>query len=319
MNWCENRLTITAKSVCIDVMLEWVTGSTVPSYRHAVLQGIQFFLAGCAGILRPVTLTSFPACEQLVRHGTGLATDGNKAYEQWLTLLGENVFLTSDHLKTLAQLYQRSGLESKTWDMFPPAARSIMTGLMQRQADEWFCPVNFDPEQGITDGGPYWEYLQTYPQQSRPCDLLMILPSRLGSEISGNSALLSGVAETQELYACIHGTPLPAGQNVNWQRDDINRLVVTFDTQWAPPSGEVTGELSSKFEAEVRHSFSETVNRIHGYNCYDQGDHVDSRRSPPDGEESGRIHVFPPVDEPQPEPPAPTAEAEHRTYDQRRG
>jgi hypothetical protein len=319
MNWCENRLTITAKSVCIEVMLEWVSGSAVPLYRHVVLQGIQFFLAGCAGILRPVTLTTFPACQHLVRHGTGLSTDANKAYEQWLKLLSENAYLTSDTVKTLMRLYEQSGLATKTWESFPPAARDIMTGLMQRQHDDWFCPVNAGPESAGIDGETFWQSLQTYPQQSRPCDLLMILPSRLGSEISGNGSLLSGVTSTYDLYSAIHGTPLSAGQNLAWYRDDVNRLVVTFDTLWAPPSGEVTGELSATFDAEVRHSFSEPVNGIHGYNCYDQGDHVDSRQSPPEGEESDRIHVLPPADVPVSLPAPQATTTERQSYEQRRG
>lgn len=317
MNWCENRLTITAKSVCIDVMLEWVSGTAVPLYRHAVLQGIQFFLAGCAGVLRPVTTTSFPTCQQLVRHGTGLSTEANKAYEQWLKLLGENAYLTSDVIRTLEQLYQQSGLATKTWASFPSAARDIMTGLMQRQSEEWFCPVNACPDD--IDGEQCWEFLRTFPQHSRPCDLLMILPSRLGSEISGNGALLSGGIQTYDLYCNIHGVPLPAGQNTCWQRDDVNRLVVTFDTLWAPPSGEVIGELSAQFDAEVRHSFSEPVNGIRGYNCYDQGDHVDSRKSPPDSEECDRIHALPVTDAPVALPASPATAMELRSYDQRRG
>lgn len=319
MNWCENRLTITAKSVCIEVMLEWVSGSAVPLYRHVVQQGIQFFLAGCAGLLRPVTLTTFPACQQLVRHGTGLSTDANRVYEQWLKLLDENVYLTSGNVKTLMRLYEQSGLAAKTWEDFPPAARDIMTGLMQRLRDDWFCPVNTGPDFAGINGDAFWQTLQTYPQHSRPCDLLMILPTRLGSEISGNGGLLSGVTSTYDLYSTIHGAPLSAGQNAGWYRDDINRLVVTFDTLWVPPSGEVTGEISAQFDAEVRHSFSEPVNGIHGYNCYDQGDHVDSRTFPPEDEESGRIHVLPTTDEPESLPAPQMATTEHQSYEQRRG
>lgn len=52
--WCHNHLEITGKSVCIDVMLQWINGTDVPRQRHAVQQGIQLFLAGAAGILKPV-------------------------------------------------------------------------------------------------------------------------------------------------------------------------------------------------------------------------------------------------------------------------
>ncbi|KAB0980652.1 DUF1281 domain-containing protein, partial [Cronobacter sakazakii] len=72
--WCHNRLEITGKSVCIDVMLQWINGTDVPRHRHAVQQSIQLFLAGAAGILKPVRTTSYPPFPGLVRAGTGLST-----------------------------------------------------------------------------------------------------------------------------------------------------------------------------------------------------------------------------------------------------
>lgn len=50
--WCQNRFEITGKSVCIDVLLQWINGADTPRYRHAILQSIQLFLAGCAGCQR---------------------------------------------------------------------------------------------------------------------------------------------------------------------------------------------------------------------------------------------------------------------------
>ena len=49
--WCHNRLEITGKSVCIDVMLQWINGTDGPRHRHAVQQSIQLCLAGAAGLL----------------------------------------------------------------------------------------------------------------------------------------------------------------------------------------------------------------------------------------------------------------------------
>ncbi|WFQ81602.1 hypothetical protein PXH59_17420 [Xenorhabdus sp. SF857] len=48
--WVTNQLDITGKSVCIDVMQQWVCGEEIPRYRQAVLQSLRLFLAGCAGI-----------------------------------------------------------------------------------------------------------------------------------------------------------------------------------------------------------------------------------------------------------------------------
>lgn len=51
-SWCQNRLEITGKSVCLDVMQPWIAGTEKPLYRHAIRQAIKLFLAGCAGILK---------------------------------------------------------------------------------------------------------------------------------------------------------------------------------------------------------------------------------------------------------------------------
>ncbi|HEB5811971.1 TPA: DUF1281 domain-containing protein, partial [Escherichia coli] len=51
--WCRNRFEITGKSVCLDVLIQWIEGNDAPRYRHAIQQSILLFLAGCAGILKP--------------------------------------------------------------------------------------------------------------------------------------------------------------------------------------------------------------------------------------------------------------------------
>ncbi|CGU00667.1 Protein of uncharacterised function (DUF1281) [Salmonella enterica subsp. enterica serovar Typhi] len=52
--WCHNRLEITGKSVCIDVMLQRINGTDVPRHRHDVQQSIQLFLAGVERRIRSV-------------------------------------------------------------------------------------------------------------------------------------------------------------------------------------------------------------------------------------------------------------------------
>ena len=37
------------------------------------------------------------------------------------------------------------------------------------------------------------------------------------------------------------------------------------------------GELSSVFDCEIRHWYSEPKNGINGYDCYDGGEHMDSK------------------------------------------
>ena len=52
--WCRNRFEITGKSVCLDVLIQWIEGNDASRYRHAIQQSILLFFAGCAGILKPV-------------------------------------------------------------------------------------------------------------------------------------------------------------------------------------------------------------------------------------------------------------------------
>ncbi|MGR5711443.1 DUF1281 domain-containing protein, partial [Escherichia coli] len=85
--WCQNRFEITGKSVCLDVLTQWIEGCETPRYRHAIQQSIQLFLAGCAGLVKPTRTTQYPPYPALVRHGTGLSSPANQAFEQWLGLL----------------------------------------------------------------------------------------------------------------------------------------------------------------------------------------------------------------------------------------
>jgi hypothetical protein len=86
-SWCKNRLEITGKSDCINVMQSWITGIEIPLYRHAIRQAIKLFLAGCAGMLKPVKATEYRAYPELVSSGTGVGTSPNQAFQHFLELL----------------------------------------------------------------------------------------------------------------------------------------------------------------------------------------------------------------------------------------
>lgn len=81
----------------------------------------------------------------------------------------------------------------------------------------------------------------------------------------------------------------PAGHNVNWQRHTPNSLTLQMDTPWLPPSGEVVGEISAVFDCEVRHSYSEPVSGLSGYDCYDGGEHVDGHKGAAGASQPGQV------------------------------
>ncbi|CBJ80594.1 conserved hypothetical protein api92 [Xenorhabdus bovienii SS-2004] len=270
--WCTNQLEITGKSVCLDVMQQWVCGEEVPRYRQAVLQSLRLFLAGCAGILKPTkpqTYTPYPA---LVR-GTAVPTAQHLAFEQWLLLLQNNVPLNNDNIKRIDNLYRQSGLSLMSWDKVPEAARDIIARLLTRQYTDWFGMVGWSDTPDI---GACWDKLNAYPQAAQPCDMLMMMSTNLATEINGNSTLLKGIATTAQFYEEQYGLEWPFGHHVRWERRNVSSLTVRFDSPWAPPSPELMGELSAMFDCEIRHWYSDASGQLKGYDCYDQGEHVDS-------------------------------------------
>lgn len=273
--WCRSRFEITGKSVCIDVLMQWITGEDTPRYRHAILQSIQLFLAGCAGILKPVRTVSFPACQGLVRQGSGQSVPANLAYEQWLELLKRDAVLNADNIRLIDRLYHQSGLGELKWENIPGSVREIIAGLITRQFVDWFGPAGAGIDH---DAGACWERLREYPERVQPCDMLMVIPTRLDTELNGGGGLLSGVSTTASFYSRVYGMEWPSGHNVNWYRNAPNSLMLEMDSPWYPPSGEVVAALSALFECEIRHTYREPVSGLSGYDCYDQGDHVDGHQ-----------------------------------------
>lgn len=271
--WCKNRLEITGRSVFVDIMQQWVTGEEVPLYRHAIQQSIRLFLAGCAGILKPVKCMEYPPFPRLVSHGTGSAVASNLAFQHWLDLLLKDAELDGDTIRQIDRIYLQSGIASVKWETIPEGARQIITQLIARQYPDWFGVASWSSH---INGADCWTKLGVMHEHACNCDMLMIIPTRLAIELNGNSPLLTGVSTTHDLYSHLYGMAWPSGQNIIWQRDRINSLRLDFDSPSYPPSAELMGELSVVFDCEIRHWYQEPVNGIRGYDCYDRGDHVDS-------------------------------------------
>ncbi|WP_368269340.1 DUF1281 domain-containing protein, partial [Escherichia coli] len=159
------------------------------------------------------------------------------------------------------------------WGNLPENAREIITALMRCQYSDWFGLVGLSE---LIDAEACWSRLSDYPEQAQPCDMLMVIPSRLATELNGSGGLLQGISTTTSLYSRIYGVEWPSGHNVRWVRDEMSSLVLLTDTPWYPPSGELVGEISKVFDCEIRHWYSEPVRGIQGYNCYDGGEHTDS-------------------------------------------
>ncbi|HEY2453782.1 MAG TPA: DUF1281 domain-containing protein [Scandinavium sp.] len=295
-SWCQNRLEVTGKSVCIEVMQSWVAGTEKPRYRHAIRQAIRLFLAGCAGILRPVKTTTFDIYPLLTEAGTGSQTAPNQAFQHFLELLGVDAWLDDTTVSRMEKIYLQSGLGSLKWDDIPFGARQTITQLMMLHYVDWFGLTSASAQ---IDPAERWEWLGTMPVTTCTCDMLMVIPSRLATELNGNSGLFRGISLSSELYMQLFDMEYPAGHQAVCSHDGINSLSLTFNTPWYPPSAEVVGEMSQLFDCEIRHYWKSQDVGYSGYNCFDKGYHVDSGPYPEEmlqlsSEEGARLYLVTP-------------------------
>ena len=249
-DWCHNRLEITGKSALISIMEEWISGEEVPLYRHAVMRSIKLFLAGCGGLLRPVKTESFPPFPALMQSGTGQGTPANLAFDQWLSLLRNDVPLNGEHLRKIERLYHQSGIDAIRWDSIPDISRRHIARLIEERYADWFGIATLSQE---IDPGQCWERLSQLPDRAQSCDMLQIIPSQLAAELNGSGGLLSGMSTSFSLYCRQYGMEWPAGHNVSWERDGVSSIKLAFDSTWFPPAGEVIAALSTIFDCEIRH------------------------------------------------------------------
>lgn len=108
-NWCANRLYFYGEEADIAGIRNLLSGELTSHFLRAEQEGIQLFVAGCAGILRPVedfTYAPFPA---LTQAGKGSNSPENIAFSRWLTSLQEEVELSKDNCHLLHRLWLNTG------------------------------------------------------------------------------------------------------------------------------------------------------------------------------------------------------------------
>lgn len=291
-SWCNNRLEITASSARIEEIQSWICGTGTPRYRHAIQQAIRLFLAGCAGILKPVKTTEFVAYPLLTSSGTGASTSTNQAFQHFVEILEKDTWLDNSAINRMERIYVQSGVSALKWETLSHGARQVMTQLMALHYADWFGVAG---DNGVFDPQERWESLGVMPESTCPCDMLMVMASRLMTELNGTGGLFRGINTTSDLYMQLFGTEFPAGHQASLSRESLNTLVLTFMSPWYPPSGEVMGEISGLFDVEIRHSWRSPDVGTSGYNCYDRGYHVDSGACPEEPQaldpESARMYL----------------------------
>lgn len=85
-NWCANRLMFNGIQNS-DALKTWIAGGGLSPHLRARKEGIQLFLAGCAGILRPLTEQCYAPYPKLVSYGTAADNRSSvQAYSDWLAM-----------------------------------------------------------------------------------------------------------------------------------------------------------------------------------------------------------------------------------------
>lgn len=118
--------------------------SKVDCRRPAVLhlrarkEGIQLFLAGCAGILRPLTEQCYPPYPQLVSYGA--AADNRpsvQAYSDWLAVFMAGAVLDVETCQKLHQCWLNSHIFHARWDTLSEPEQQAIRQLYQQKSFDW--------------------------------------------------------------------------------------------------------------------------------------------------------------------------------------
>lgn len=275
-NWCANRLRVTGLAKNVSHARALMEGNVRPLYTRAEAEGIQLFLAGCAGLLRPVTDETYAPFPALTAAGPGEDTLENRAFTQWLAQLRDGAELTDKTCYRLHDLWLATGIRSRKWDVLDDEAQAVMNSLWKRKFFDWSGVrgsrvsefwIRTSDSDAIADG-------------SAEFDMHLLLPTRLDVEINGfNGGLLDGIPGGYEFYIAQYGVKWPGGYALEVGDCGPDFLEVDFDTPWSPPDGRVFEALSKRFSVTVEHWYAESGCSFCGFALYSDGELTDSLSS----------------------------------------
>nr|WP_160174221.1 DUF1281 domain-containing protein [Erwinia amylovora]CDM08068.1 hypothetical protein EAMY692_p10021 [Erwinia amylovora] len=136
-NWCANRLRVSGPEHEVLKARELIEGSSdAPAYARVAGEGIQLFLAGCAGLLQVVTATEYAPYPALTKT-PGRNTPENRAFTEWVAQLRDGAELTPENCGTLHALWLASGLINVTWDRLTAEQHAITGALWLKKQADW--------------------------------------------------------------------------------------------------------------------------------------------------------------------------------------
>lgn len=136
-NWCANRLMFNGIKSS-DALKTWIAGGGLSLHRRARKEGIQLFLAGCAGMLRPLTEQHYAPYPLLVSYGTAADNQPSaQAYSDWLAMFMAGAVLDVETCQTLHQCWLDSHIACARWDTLIEPEQSVIRQLYQQKSFDW--------------------------------------------------------------------------------------------------------------------------------------------------------------------------------------
>lgn len=137
-NWCANRLMFSGIRQGNDALKTWIAGGQPSLHLRARKEGIQLFLAGCAGILRPLTEQRYLPYPLLV--SSGVAADNRssaQAYSDWLTAFMDGAELDVETSQKLHQCWLDSHIRDARWSTLSDEEQAVIRRLYQQKSFDW--------------------------------------------------------------------------------------------------------------------------------------------------------------------------------------
>jgi hypothetical protein len=253
-NWCANRVEIHCPPIHTKDIVRFAKGEIDPYLSKTIKASIKLFIAGCAGLLKPVRPIQYSPFPDLLRHGVGEVNDCNSAFHDWLHFLQANSDLTKETCEQILTLYAKTGLSDLAWNQLSEVQQACVAELFKRKNDDWFGFVLGKPP---SDEG-MWQSLNEIPDKAIPFDMRYLIATQLAAEINGfNGKLFAGIIATYDLYIQLYDVKWPVGESINVQERGEGLVIVDFDTPWGPPAQEVFQRLSGLYQCRILHYFSE--------------------------------------------------------------
>lgn len=253
-NWCANRAEIYCPSIHTEDIVKFAKGEIDPYLSRSIQASIKLFIAGYAGILKPVGSARYSPFPDLLKHGVGEVNDCNSAFHDWLHLLQANSDLTKETCEQILNLYAKTGLPDLAWDQLSEDQQACVAELLDRKHHDW---LGFD--WGKTRSHEdMWKSLNETSGTASPFDMRYLIPTQLAPEINGfNGKLLKDIISTYDLYLHLYDVKWPVGHSIGIEEASESLVIVDFDTPWGPPAQEVFRRLSALYQCRIVHYFCE--------------------------------------------------------------